>query len=91
MKILGITGGVGAGKSTILAYLSAQHHARVIQADEVGKLLQEPGQECYRKIVEAFGGDILQEDGCIDRKKLAAVVFADASRLEVLNLSLIHI
>ncbi len=85
MKILGITGGVGAGKSTILAYLSAQHHARVIQADEVGKLLQEPGQECYRKIVEVFGGDILQEDGCIDRKKLAAAVFADASRLEVLN------
>ena len=46
MKILGITGGVGAGKSTILSYLEWQYKARVIQADEVGKQLQQPGEGC---------------------------------------------
>lgn len=85
MKILGITGGVGAGKSTILSYLADRYHARVIQADEVGKLLQEPGQSCYQQIIASFGDGILQEDGAIDRARLAAVVFADEQKLKQLN------
>lgn len=89
MKILGVTGGVGAGKSTVLSYLEKRYLARVIQADEVGKLLQEPGQECYHRIVEAFGTEILREDGRIDRNQLASIVFTDAEKLELLN-SIVH-
>lgn len=88
MKVLGITGGVGAGKSTILDYLKEQYHARVILADQVGHMVQQPGQECYRKIVEAFGEEILCND-CIDRQKLGAVVYADRQKLELLN-HLVH-
>lgn len=62
IKILGITGGVGAGKSTILSYLFERYGARVILADEVGHMVQEPGEECYRKIVEQFGKEILCEE-----------------------------
>lgn len=89
MKVLGITGGVGAGKSTVLDYLNHRYHARVIQADLAGKMLQQPGQECYEKIVEAFGGEILQEDKSICREKLASLVFADRRKLQMLN-AIVH-
>lgn len=85
MKILGITGGVGAGKSTILSYLERQYKARVIQADEVGKQLQQPGEGCYNQIVESFGGEILWPDGSICREKLAAEVFSNEEKLSLLN------
>ena len=89
MKVLGITGGVGAGKSTVLNYLENRYNARVIQADLVGKMLQEPGQECFAKMVEAFGPVILQEDGRVCRGKLAEMVFADPEKLRRLN-AIIH-
>lgn len=88
MKILGITGGVGAGKSTILAYLQKQYGARVILADEAGHMVQEPGKPCYEKIVEQFGEEILEktEPGSrIDRQKLGAIVYANPEKLEILN------
>jgi len=59
---LGITGGVGCGKSTVLALLERKYDAFVIQADHVAHELMEPGQECYRKIVESFGEEILEEN-----------------------------
>lgn len=62
MKVLGITGGVGAGKSTILTYLQKRYGACVILADEVGHMVQEPGESCYQKIVEQFGAQILCEE-----------------------------
>lgn len=90
MKVLGITGGVGAGKSTVLSYLEEQYHARVILADEVGRFLQQPGQECYEKITEAFGEKILCEAGGeIDRQRLAAIVFSDPQQLARLN-AIVH-
>lgn len=89
MKVLGITGQVGAGKSTVLAWLQNHCGARVIQADKVGHLLMEPGMECYQPVVETFGKEILAADGCIDRKKLGGIVFADRRRLEQLN-AIIH-
>jgi dephospho-CoA kinase len=85
MKIIGITGGVGAGKSAILAYLKEQHGAIVIEADKVGHLLMAPGGACYEKIIEAFGDGLIKEDQTIDRGKLGAIVFADEKRLECLN------
>ena len=85
MKVLGITGGVGAGKSTILDYIQKMYHARVIQLDKVGHMVQEPGQACYYRIVESFGTGILNGDHTISREKLAAAVFDDYEMLQKLN------
>lgn len=85
IRVLGITGGVGAGKSTVLAYLERAYGARVILCDEVAKLLQEPGQICYQEMLELFGRDVLQTDGRFNRQKLAEKVFADPVLLEKLN------
>lgn len=85
MKVLGITGGVGAGKSTVLACLSERYRARVIQADQAAHILEQPGQECYHRIVETFGKEILGADGAIDRRLLGSIVFSDKKSLERLN------
>lgn len=87
--ILGITGGVGCGKSTVLDMLEKEYGAYVIQADLVAHELMEPGQTSYQAIVEHFGQAILDKDGHIDRKALGAIVFADEEKLELLN-SLTH-
>lgn len=50
MKIIGITGGIGSGKSTVLAYMEEQYHAYILQTDQIAHKLQEPGQICYKKI-----------------------------------------
>ena len=87
--ILGITGGVGCGKSAVLNILEKEYGAYVIQADLVAHELMEPGQTSYLAIVEHFGCEILTEDGHIDRKALGAIVFADEEKLSLLN-SLTH-
>ncbi len=84
-KVLGITGGVGAGKSAVLAYLKEKYKACVIQADEVGRMLQTPGHACYDQIVEAFGTEIVDARGGLRREVLSAKVFADPAALERLN------
>ncbi len=85
MKIIGITGGVGSGKSRVLSYLETEYHAVVCQADHVAWKLQELGQKCYTQIVSYFGENILKEDGTINRGKLGQIVFADKDKLNVLN------
>lgn len=85
MKVLGITGGVGAGKSTVLMYLKEHYGARVIQADQVGHLLQQPYESCYRRIVELFGTTVLNADGTISRPKLGAIVYTDPQKMARLN------
>lgn len=85
MKVIGITGGVGAGKSEVLNYLARKHDAVICQADIVARNLEKKGTICYRQIVEHFGTDILQENGRIDRGKLAEVVFGNADELQILN------
>lgn len=85
MKVLGITGGVGAGKSTVLMYLKEHYGARVIQADQVGHLLQRPHESCYRRIVELFGTTVLNADGTISRPKLGAIVYTDPQKMARLN------
>lgn len=85
MKVLGITGGVGAGKSTILDYIQKMYHARVIQADLVGHMVQQMGEPCYYKIIETFGTGILSGDQTINRGKLAAAVFGNDEMLKKLN------
>lgn len=89
MKIIGITGGVGAGKSEVLSYLGRAYDARVIQADEAGYLLMLPGGACYGPVVKLFGRQITTETGELDRKRIAAVVFQDKKKLEQLN-AIVH-
>lgn len=85
IKILGITGGVGAGKSTILAYLSKKYQARVIELDKAAHLCMQHGTDCFDRIVNTFGREILTEDGSICRPALSKIVFADRSKVEELN------
>lgn len=85
IKILGITGGVGAGKSTILTYLSDRYHARVIELDKAAHLMMKPGQKCYERILTAFGREILDENGCISRPMLYQKAFAEEKRVRELN------
>jgi len=85
MRFIGITGGVGAGKSAILQYLSEKENIRVMLADEIAHDLMKQGNRCYKKIVRAFMyDDILGADGEFDRAKLAKVIFSsDEKRLKM--------
>ena len=86
MLFVGITGGVGAGKSEILNYLARHHGTRVMLADEIAHELMEPGTVCFEKLAELFKKeDIFQKDGHFDRKKLASVIFADEEKRNLLN------
>ncbi|MCP1109160.1 dephospho-CoA kinase [Lachnospiraceae bacterium PF1-21] len=85
MKVIGITGGIGSGKSDVLEYLHDKYGATIVKADEVAKKLQKKGKECYGPIVDYFGDGILDEKGEIDRKALANIVFNDQEKLDALN------
>lgn len=89
MKIIGITGGVGAGKSFVLKYLESTYHAYVIYADQVANDLKCPGHKCYDKLVRLLGEDVLAPDGTIDKSVMAAKIFADESMLQKTN-AIIH-
>lgn len=89
MKIIGITGGVGAGKSTVLSFLDTLPGVRTVQADRTGHLVMEPGTEAYDKIREHFGERIIEADGRIDRQLMGSLVFSDKEELNWLN-SVIH-
>lgn len=85
MKVLGITGGVGSGKSEVLRYMEQEYSAVVCQLDEVAKALQKKGTDCYDKIIERFGREITGENEELDRKKLAAIIFRDEEKRRILN------
>lgn len=85
MRVIGITGGIGSGKSRVLSFLEETYDAVVCQADHVAWKLQEPEQVSYEKIVSHFGTDILNEDKTINRKALGEIVFHNEKELAVLN------
>lgn len=89
MKVIGITGGVGAGKSKVLHFLEAEYGAVVCQLDHVAFMLQRKGQPCFDEIVKEFGEEVRRPDGELDRQKLAEVVFGDQQRLGRLN-AIVH-
>lgn len=89
MRVIGITGGVGSGKSGILAVLREEFGAKLLIADEMAHEAMEPGRESYRRITEALGTDFLAPDGTIDRKRLAELIFKDKEALETMN-SIVH-
>lgn len=80
MKIIGITGGVGAGKSAILSYLQNTYHAEVLLADVAANELKKPGQPCYLKLINLLGEQILAEDGSIDNNKMAEAMFGSEEK-----------
>ncbi len=84
MKIIGLTGGIGSGKSTVSGFL-AELGAVIIDADRVGHALLKPNTEIWREVVAAFGKQILTPDGEINRKKLGLLVFGSPGRLKLLN------
>ena len=88
MLTIGLTGGIGTGKS-LVADLLQQHGAAIIDADRLGHEAYTPHSEAWEAVVTAFGKDILTPEGEIDRRKLGAIVFSDASQLERLN-SIMH-
>ena len=84
MKIIGITGGTGAGKSTVCEEMK-KNGADVIDCDVIARQIVEKGQPALNEIVQAFGDDILCHDGTLDRKKMGGIVFSDKKKLDVLN------
>lgn len=85
MRVIGITGGVGAGKSEVLDYLAANCNCRVIKADQAAHQLEEPEQACYGPLKALFGKEILDAAGKIDRQKMAARIFGDSELLQKVN------
>ena len=89
MKIIGITGGVGAGKSEVLNFIAGRYDATVVEADQVGYLVMQPGKEAYEPVAELFGPSVVKEDQTLNREKIAQIVFEDRQLLEKLN-AIIH-
>lgn len=89
MKIIGITGGVGAGKSTVLDYIKSIADCKIIFTDDLAKDLCVKGEVCYEPLVKLLSKNVLLENGEIDRKKMAAMIYADESLRNGVN-SIIH-
>jgi dephospho-CoA kinase len=88
MLKVGLTGGIGAGKSEV-SRLLVEHGAVLIDADRIAREVVAPGTPGLAAVVDAFGEDVLAADGTLDRPRLGSIVFADADRLAVLN-SIVH-
>lgn len=86
--IIGLTGSIASGKSTIASMLRA-HGLPIVDADVVARQVVEPGSETLEKIAQEFGTDVIAADGTMDRAKVGAVIFHDESKRAVLN-SIIH-
>lgn len=86
MKLIGLTGGIGAGKTTVLKALGRVARVRILIADEIAHDLMEPGTPCYQKLREVFAQDaVFREDLSFDRSALAAVLFSDEKKRKKLN------
>lgn len=85
MRKIGITGGVGAGKSQILQYLREHYSCKIILADEVAHRVKMPGQECYNQLVEYLGEEIVDKDGRINTSKMAERIFNQKEVLKEVN------
>ena len=89
LRFIGITGGVGAGKSEILKFIRKHYKCEIWLADEVAHLVKKRGTACFEALVELLGADVLATDGEIDKAKMADKIFGDEKILEQVN-ALIH-
>ncbi len=85
MKIIGVTGGVGAGKSEILSWLEKNTNCKVVRADDVAHLLMKPGQVTHSRLVSLLNSDVVARDGSIDRRKMGEKVFNNRELLNSVN------
>ncbi len=85
MHVIGITGGVGSGKSFVANRIKELYNAKLLIADELGHIVTMPGDLGYQKIKERFGEDIIDKEGFIDRKKLADIIFNDDNARKDIN------
>jgi len=85
MKVIGLTGGIGSGKSAVAAILRDKYKAVILDTDSIAKRQMEPGGESYNLVLEYFGNEILAPDGKIDRQKLAKIIFEDKSKRLKIN------
>jgi dephospho-CoA kinase len=88
-QVVGLTGGIATGKSTVSKRLQATHNLPVVDADIIARQVVDPGTQGFHKIVATFGPDILTPDGKIDRPKLGKIIFNDNDKRKQLN-SIIH-
>jgi dephospho-CoA kinase len=84
VRVIGLTGGIASGKSTV-ARLLAEHGAPIVDADQLARRVVEPGQPALDESVKQFGRELLDENGALDRKQMAALVFHDAAKRRMLN------
>ena len=89
MYTIGVTGGIGAGKSEVLSYLESRWNAFIVRLDDVSRDLLLPGRPEYDEAVRIFGSRIVAEDGALDRKKIAELIFGDEDLREKLD-AVIH-
>ena len=83
--VIGITGGIGAGKSTVLDYITAHYNVETILADEIGRELMKPGKSVYYALLEVYGNAILNDSGAIDTKRLSSIVFSSSDAQKKVN------
>lgn len=84
MKLIGLTGGIATGKSSVTAMLR-EWGAKIINADDLARVIVQPGKEAWKEIVAAFGNEILRADRTIDREKLRKIIFQDPHARERLD------
>jgi len=84
MILIGITGGIGSGKSTVSDYLT-EKGCTVLDADKVCREIVEPGSDTLKELRNAFGSEIINDDGSLNRKKLAGIAFSDPKKKETLD------
>ena len=88
MTLVGLTGGIGSGKSAVASILTARGY-QLVDADVVARFVVEKGSPTLLRIMDSFGPDVLTQEGYLDRPKLGTIVFGDSSNLDKLN-SIIH-
>lgn len=91
MKVIGITGGVGAGKSEVLGIIRQMTDCVIILADDLARSLEKKGEVCYEPLIELLGKDVCGDDGEIDSKRMAAAIFkkGDKEKLAAVN-AIVH-
>lgn len=85
MRLIGITGGIGSGKTQVLEYIKQHYACEVYLADEISHQLMKKGQVCYEQLVQILGSDCLDTMGEIDKKKMAKIIFSDNDTLVKIN------
>ncbi len=84
MKIIGITGGTGAGKTSVCDEFK-KYGAQIVDSDLIARQVVKKGQPALDEIISAFGNDVITDDGELDRKKVGSIVFSDGDKLKILN------